>query len=294
MTKQKIMKAINSLLRPLGIEVVRVEATSGIFHLQEVHDPSSSHMKDKKLTSILINELSEISRTYFSDHLGNLAGNSFNFISEVEKFMTLYASRPSKENKGGSGFHNSFWLFLFARTLNPKLIIESGVWKGHTSWLLEQACPDATILGFDINLRNLEYKNGKVKFYEQDWSEYQFGSVEPEQSLVFFDCHVNHAKRILEAHDRGFRHLLFDDNPPVHKLYGYGLPGFPTANMVWKGLEVQRHEVAWYWQGKEISYQIDKKEITKARVIMKMHEVFPDVGGSTRYGGFSFLTYVKL
>ncbi|MEE9118513.1 MAG: hypothetical protein V3U02_07970, partial [Calditrichia bacterium] len=141
----------------------------------------------------------------------------------------------------------------------------------------------------------LQHKHGKARFYEHDWSEYQFKDIDPERSMIFFDCHINHAKRIIESYDRGFRHLAFDDNPPAHTLYAYGLPGFPTANMVWRGLEeIKNPEIAWYWQGKEISYQINAEEVAKAKDLMKIHEVFPDVGGFSEYGGFRFLAYVNI
>lgn len=293
MMKLKIITTINSLLAPFEVEITRSKPATGIFS-QQVHDPLSSYMKSDELKRMLVDELSTLSRTFFSEHLGDLTGEDFYFSSEVESFLSLYSSRHLKDNTGGSGFHNAFWIFLFARVLKPNLIVESGVWKGHTSWLLEQACPDATVLGFDINLRNLEYKSGKVRFYEQDWSEYQFEDVNPEKSLIFFDCHVNHAKRILESRDRGFKHILFDDNPPVHKLYGYGLPGFPTAQMLDTGLGIFETEISWCWQGKDKKYQINMDEAVEAKELVKIHEVFPDVGGPTRYGGFSFLSYVRL
>lgn len=293
MTKRNIIKAVNSLLTPLGIAITRPTRTGGLF-VEQIHDPSSSYMKDDKLKRMLINELSQVGRTFFSERLSDIANDDFDFKFQVENFLSLYSNRPLRDNIGGSGFHNAFWLFLFARALNPVFIIESGVWRGHMSWLFEQACPDAAILGFDINLGNLEYKKGKVIFHQQDWSEYQLGNIDSEKSLVFFDCHVNHAKRILEAYDRGFRHLLFDDNPPIYKLYGYGLPGFPTANMINTGLGIELPEVSWCWQGKYIKYKINKDYVKKASELIKVHEVFPDVGGPTRYGGFSFLTYVRI
>lgn len=288
MIRQQIITLANDLLKPLEAKIVHSRRLQG-------YDPSNSYMKDKCLRKLLIDELSQVARTHFSERLSNLSTKDIDYTSEIDEFMTIYSNRPFRDNTGGSGFHNAFWLFLTARTLNPKLIIESGVWKGHTTWLFEQSCPNAEIIGFDTNLSRLEFKNGKAQFYEHDWSEYQFESVDPEQSLIFFDCHVNHAKRIIEAANIGFRQLLFDDNPPVHKLYAYGLPGFPTANMVYKELkDCETSEISWCWQGKEISYKINKEEMEQAKKLIKRYEEFPDVGSLTKYGGFSFLTYVNV
>ncbi len=292
MIRKQFIRFVNGLLKPLGARLVK---QGGASSLQPVHDPSSSYMKDAGLRALLNDELSQIAQAHFSERLGNLSAGKVDYSSEVDQFMAIYTNRPLKDNTGGSGFHNAFWLFLTARTLNPTLIVESGVWRGHTSWLLEQACPKAEIIGFDINLSRLEYVNGKAQFHEHDWSEYQFENVDPERSLIYFDCHVNNAKRIVESASRGFRHLIFDDNPPAHKLYAYGLPGFPTANMVDAELkDSQASEISWSWQGKDISYRIDREEMDHAKKLLEAHEEFPDVGGPTRHGGFSFLAYVKL
>jgi hypothetical protein len=293
MNKRQVAGFLNVLLKPLGIGISPASRTSGAC-FEPKHDPSSSYMNDSRLRKILVDELVEVSRSFFSEHLSDLAGSDFDLDSEVDRFFTLYSSRPFHDNTGGSGFHNAFWLFLFVRALNPQLIVESGVLKGHTSWLFEQACPGATILGFDIDLSNLQHRAGRIQFHEHDWSRYRFDSVDPGKSLVFFDCHVNHARRILEAHERGFRHILFDDDPPAHKLYGYGLPGFPTASMVCGGPPPEGSELSWCWQGKEISYRFDRQEWAEAAKVVKMHALFPDVGSLTRYGGFSFLSYVRL
>jgi hypothetical protein len=288
LNKNRIVSYANSILRPLGVELIRPGWAYDI-------DPSSSFMKDSKLREELVEQLSTIAEKCFSTTLKLNSHQSVNYTSEVRNFLSCYSDRPFRDNWGGSGFHNSFWLFLAARILNPTLIVESGLWKGHTTWLLEQAAPEAEILGFDISLSRLEHKSGKARFFEYDWSNYQFEDIYPDRSMIFFDCHVNHAKRIIEAKNRGFRHLFFDDNPPVYALYGYRLPGFPTANMLWTGIEENStNEIAWYWQGEEVVYKINGEEAAKAKEIMKVHEVLPNVGDFSRYGGFSYLAYVGI
>jgi hypothetical protein len=50
--------------------------------------------------------------------------------------------------------------------------------------------------------------------------------------FVYFDDHVNQARRVIEAHARGFRHLLFDDSWPLETIFGTGDPPLPTIDMV--------------------------------------------------------------
>ena len=290
MFKQGILKLTQSVFRRMGLQFV-----GGQTPMQPSFDPSSSFMNDPLLKEQLITELADIAQKHFANRPNIPASVNINFFDQVRNFFEVYSSRPFKSNTGGSGFHNSFWLFLSARAINPDLVVESGVWKSHTTWLLEQACPKAEVLGFDINLSRREGYQGKAQFFEKDWATYDFKNIDPERSFIFFDCHVNHASRIIEASQRGFKHLLFDDNPPAHKLYSYGLPGFPTANMVWEeGEKSGSQELSWNWQGKTITCPIDKEQVFRAKKLMSQHEVFPDVGSITRYGGFSFLTYVQL
>ena len=64
--------------------------------------------------------------------------------------------------------------------------------------------------------------------------------------------------------------------------------------MVWNKLKVESSKIEWYWRGKEISYTINKNEFKKAIGFLRVHEVFPNVGDFTKYGGFSYLTYVDI
>ena len=121
----------------------------------------------------------------------------------------------------------------------------------------------------------------------------QFPKFNPENGLVFFDCHVNHAQRMLEAKAKGFKHILFDDNPPVHKIFSH-VPGIPTAAMLHYEQGIDSKEISWIWNGKEISRDIDPDQANQAKELIKIHHILPDVGGPTRYGGFAFLTYIQI
>jgi hypothetical protein len=262
--------------------------------MKVVHDPNYSYMNDPGLQSLLIEELANIAQPFFSQNFPNLLPPQTESASHIQEFFHLYSTRSLVDNTGGSGFHNAFWLYLFTKALKPELIIESGVWKGHTTWLFHQANPTAQVIGFDINLKHLEYESDQVTYIQNDWQNHDFSKFNLEKSLIFFDCHINHAQRLLEADQKGFKHLLFDDNPPEHKLYSYGKPGFPTAQMLKNLDSLSKYEISWTYKGQILSREVDALEAKKASQLIKRHIVFPDVGGPTRYGGFSFLTYVQI
>ena len=281
----------------MGIQISRVKKIppkkeGPQVKMRSVHDPVYSYMINPVYRDMLIDELCQTADIFFAHNYFSVDSN-FNLDKIIREFFVLYQGRGHTENTHGSGFHNAFWIYLLARALNPSLIVESGVWKGHTTWLLSNACPKADLFGFDIDLRNVEYSDLNAQLFEQDWKTYQFPEFNPENGLIFFDCHVNHAQRILEAKAKGFKHILFDDNPPVHKIFSH-IPGIPTAAMLYSRQGLESSNISWMWNGKEISKTIDLDEANQAKELIKLHHTLPDVGGPTRYGGFAFLTYVQI
>ncbi len=296
--KTRFRKMIRIFLRTVfGIQILQVKKYSPNEEkpkrkMKYVHDPSYSYMVDQKYKDRLVKELSLIAsdfrkKQYFPSF------SDASSLSIVDDFFRLYSNRELTENTHGSGFHNAFWLYYIARILDPGLVVESGVWKGHTSWLLAQACPQADQFGFDINLEHLEYVDLPAQILQQDWQTFQFPEFDPDRAVIFFDCHINHAQRIIEAKVKGFRHLLFDDNPPVHKIFSH-VPGIPTAAMLAAGEGIDSTEISWVWNGAEYSEPIDPEEARQAKELIKVHYTFPDVGYLTGYGGFTFLTYVQI
>lgn len=295
--KKLIKSFINGTLGLFDLKLVREKpkhkkGSAPAIKMKHVHDPAFSYMNNNRYQDMLFDELREYAAPFFSKSVIDI-DDQFNIKEQIIEFFNTYTKRKYTDNTSGSGFHNAFWLFLLCRAMNPEIIVESGVWKGHSTWLFEQACPDASIFGFDKNLNHLEYNHLKANLLEHDWNQFDFPEFNPKKALVFFDCHVNHAKRIIEAHMKGFKHLLFDDNPPAHKVYSH-IPGIPTAHMVYSGIGLDSPDISWIWNNEEITKSIDTEQAKQAQKLIQEHNYLPDVGGPTRYGGFTFLTYVQL
>lgn len=278
----KLKRLPNKFLRPFGLRLSKLDVPDSV-------------MLNAQYVDRLAAELTDIATTFLGRHRSLPGSVDRTRISGiVADFLALYRQRPIKSNTSGSGFNNCFWIYLTVRLLDPELIVESGVWKGQTSWLMHQACPSANIHSFDINLSRLAYKDGAIAFHEMDWAGFDFGPVDPAKSICFFDCHVNQARRIREAYDRGFRFLLFDDNPPVHKLYSFGTPGLPTVDMLLDDTVKSGDEIVWTKGGVERRYVYNEEDENGSKDLVADYSVFPDVGGTTRYGGFTFLSLVRL
>jgi len=262
-------------------------------------DPKRSAMESYEYRLKLYREIAEILHTYGTANFKNFTFTIDDVVKLVEEFIGVFISdKRIVKNDGGSGFSNCLWLFFTVKVIKPELIVESGVWKGMTTYILEQAAPDADMYCFDVIFHRREYKNPKAHYIKADWSTHDFGTVDKEKSFAFFDCHINHAKRIREAYDRGFRHIIVDDNMPLHKLYSDGLPPIPTADMLLNENLEEGTTIKWTWDNIPMQYTFKTEDLYDAKDLVETCQVFPDLTNVTRFSslssGFSFLTYIKL
>ncbi len=212
----------------------------------------------------------------------------------VAAFFDCYRSSPLTENKGGSQFNDGLTLFVLARLLAPRRIIESGTHRGFSSWLLRQACPDAELHSFDIDHSRLALRAENATYHLCDWTECDLTSGTDDNTLIFFDDHISHARRIIEAAARGFRHLLFDDNFPVTTLYATGGVPVPTVAMLMDSALKGGEELTWTRNNKLYRYRVDSVSLTEARRLIKRAVILPDVSDLTAYAAPSGMTYVEL
>ncbi|XP_038985006.1 uncharacterized protein LOC103702544 isoform X2 [Phoenix dactylifera] len=164
-----------------------------------------------------------------SKHGKTVEWTSKDLLKGLEEFVPIYQNRPVKNNKDGMGFDHSFGLWFMTRWLKPDLMIESGAFKGHSTWVLRQAMPKKPIISISPHHpekylrkgpayvdKNCTYFAGKdfADFGSVDWEcvMEKHGISDLSRVLVFFDDHQNALKRLEQALEAGFRHVIFDDN----------------------------------------------------------------------------------
>ncbi len=149
----------------------------------------------------------------------------------VTEFRNSFLQTPFGENSGGANFNTALILFATARILNPQIIVESGVFRGVSTYFLRLACPNAEIISYDVNLNNLTIKIDNVNYYESDWFSETSVYANNRVNLIYFDDHQDQGVRLLQAYERGFKNILFDDTWPIDVPGGGWLP-VPTINMI--------------------------------------------------------------
>lgn len=134
-----------------------------------------------------------------------------NINEELKNFCKLYENRPIKKNIGGMMFNHAFAIYFILKKTKPDLVIESGVYKGQSTWLIENTVPNAEIICLDIDLSKRVYISKKAKYSNLDFKFHDFSKI-PKNTLVLFDDHINHMERIKEALFFKIKHVILEDN----------------------------------------------------------------------------------
>ena len=139
------------------------------------------------------------------------------YLDLIEDFTDIYSSKPIVNNDGGMGFNHSFALYCILKENKPSLVVESGVWKGQSTYIIENAVPEAEIICLDISYENIEYRSGKSEYIIGDFNSVDWSKYNIENSICFFDDHQNSMDRLKEMKWWGFNKCIFEDNYPVNE-----------------------------------------------------------------------------
>ena len=146
---------------------------------------------------------------YFYKNIPNW--NKTELIEELKKFEQIYKDRPIKNNVHGMLFPHMFATYYILKKINPSFVIESGVFKGQSTWLIEKTLPNSKILSIDIDLNQREYISNNVEYSNVDFKNQDFSNI-PDDTLVFFDDHVDHYERLKQAKFFKIKNIILEDN----------------------------------------------------------------------------------
>ncbi|MGB7416364.1 MAG: hypothetical protein WA902_19325 [Thermosynechococcaceae cyanobacterium] len=140
--------------------------------------------------------------------------------SEIKKtlkeFIEVYKGRPF-ENSGGMKLNSAFSYYFLLKKINPNFVVESGIWRGFSTWLIEETLENPKVLCLDpvlmmpLNLGEVyRSKNATYSTHDFSCSEIRLGL--DNEACVIFDDHQNALPRLEQAAQYGFKHIIFDDN----------------------------------------------------------------------------------
>lgn len=206
----------------LGVRIVRPSSVEDVPFRSYPIDPALIARRNVALISVLQGFLQRFSFEIPDQDLGNL-------IADYEKVVRAWR-HPNLD--GGFGFNNGLFLYVFVRIVNPEVIIESGCWRGFTTYLLDSASSSETQLYcFDINLRQLQFVSTKAVYFEDDITQEKL-SIAGKRTVAFFDDHVSHLERLRLCESYGIQFMVFDDDVTLLSAHSDGWPPLPSISML--------------------------------------------------------------
>lgn len=203
-------------------------------------------------------------------------------LEQVRTFWSLIPTAPVRQRRGGSGFNGALQLYVAMRALRPDFVIESGVFRGLTTWVIRQACPGAAIFCHDPDLSGLQYRDARARYSSADWSSADWSAVDPSRTVAFFDDHVAQGRRVVEAHARGLTRLLFDDDAAAHRIHAHGGPAHPTIAMI-TGPAGSPEPIRWTRNGRAFEQPADDALLRRAGGLIARSHAFDDLHRATGY-----------
>ena len=203
-------------------------------------------------------------------------------IDQVRTFWSLIPTAPVRQRRGGSGFNGALQLYVAMRALRPAFVIESGVFRGLTTWVIRQACPQARIFCHDPDLSGLQYRDAQARYSTADWSTAEWSMLDPATTVAFFDDHVSQGRRVVEAQARGLTRLLFDDDAAGHRIHAHGGPAHPTIAMI-TGPERSPEPICWTRNGRLFEQPAEDALVRQAAGLIDRSHAFDDLHRATGY-----------
>ena len=135
-------------------------------------------------------------------------------ISHLGEFKELYSRRPILDNSGGMKSPHMFPAWYIIKQLKPKVLIESGVWKGLGTWFFEHASPDTKIVSIDPAPEFRVYTSPNAQYQQEDFLDTDWSDLPKDDTLVFFDDHQNCMPRLKKCLELGLKRVIIEDNYP--------------------------------------------------------------------------------
>ena len=226
----------------------------------------------------------------FMNEIG-LAGATLS-ANDINIYFNLMAQNRAFGLLGTTPGNGTLWLCMLLRLLQPKVVVESGVYHGSSLFTIKASAPQAKIFAFDVSFKTLLSRLDGVDYREYDWGADDVRAEGPSD-LCFFDDHINNCKRVRQAYDRGFKHVVVDDSPDLGEIHHFRYPAVPSMSMIVNDKWVDGDTVTWNWNGRRLRYTYRIEDTFGVKDVIESIHRFPTI---RRWTGMedAYHYYVKL
>lgn len=219
---------------------------------------------ERRLLSIAIQKALEAYSEFFERKTSLDAStliDKYYCFKEKAKTMGLFTV-------GGIREKDHLNLFCLGHALSPDLYVESGVFMGGSLHAFSGSSP-RRMIAIDPSLDHVKEEIRTLPNIEtvsaKDFSELDF-NANKEKSLVYFDDHINTAKRIMQASDKGFKYVLFDSSTGLEGITQRLYPAIPTIPMIMNSEAFEESDrIEWSYANQATSLTGLIKSLIRAR-----------------------------
>jgi len=197
-------------------------------------------------------------------------------MKDLEDYYRAMGRNRAFGIPGTTHGNGTIWLFMLARELQPKIIVESGVFHGSSLFTFKNAVPQAKMFAFDVNFATLLERLEGVDYRQHDWATDNV-RAEGASDLCFFDDHVNNCMRARQAYERGFRHIVVDDAPDIGEIHQFRYPAVPSIAMIENDTWADGDTVEWNWNGRRLRYTFRTADTFGAKDAIEATYRFPSL-----------------
>ena len=207
----------------------------------------------------------------------------------LDEFNYVFTHSPVKEHESGFGYNEGVFFYTILKIIKPELVIESGVMKGFTTYLIDAATQDdCEIYSYDINFENNMFNSKKAKYINSDII-YKIPMIKNKKTVALWDDHTSQLDRLKFSQENNIDYNFFDDDLSLLNIHSDGWPPVPTISMLQdiKKNNISLDKLSWISRDREgivyLKELIDNDLLNK----IKFHKIFPQLFPITGYKNHS-------
>ena len=277
---KKLKKSLNKFL---GFKIsIRVNKNKPQKDEAYVSYPIEKVIK-KHRSSLIVNEI------YSFLKLSNLKYNKSEIEGYLDEFDYVFGKSPIKEHESGFGYNEGVFFYTLLKIINPEIVIESGVMKGFTTYLIDAATHnDCKIFSYDINFENNMFNSKKATYINTDITN-KIPSIKNKKTVALWDDHTSQMDRLKFSQEYNIQYNFFDDDLSFLNIHSDGWPPIPTISMLQdiKKRKVSSETLSWISRNRKGTVYLENLIEIDCIDKINFHKIFPQLFPITGYKNHS-------
>ena len=289
-SQTKLKKILRKIQRLFGFKLT-IKLTK-IKQLE--NDEFLSYQKDEIIIKYRNKKLSEKISIYFKKF--KIKSNKSEILKFINEFQIIFYKSPVRDLGSGFGFNESLILYCLLKKINPTRVIESGVMRGFTTYIIDKATSKkCKISCYDINFDNIVFKSKKAQYFNHDIS-LNYTKSNNEKTFAFWDDHTSHLDRLKFSLKHKIKYNVFDDDLSFLNFHSDGWPPIPSISMLKEIKQnlINKREVQWICKKRTGKMWMDNFKNDNTINLIESHYIFPDLFSKTGYKNHSQCSFVIL